>query len=145
MRTAANLLRSTEKINIHELAQAALMDSSVEYIHIQQEQMSRGERSDGKPIFNLKTGRDEYSPGYAIYKGKTKPIDLHDTGDFYAGIKIEPATDGINVDSQDWKSGTLQRRYGTQIFTLNDESKAEFKPIAGAALISLVEKELNKQ
>lgn len=145
MRTVQNFLEAAQKIDILLQVQLSLVDSGDEYVKLQREQMLRGERSDGKPIFNLKTGSDEYSPGYAKYKGRKKPIDLYDTGAFQSDIFIlvEDSEKAI-VESYDSKSGKLQENYGEEIFTLNDESKVKFKPIAQSKLIERVQTELNK-
>lgn len=145
MRTVASMLRSAEKINIPFQCALSLIDSSEEYVRLQNEQMARGERADGRPIFNIKTGSEEYSPAYAKKKGKSKPIDLHDTGSFYKEtfILVEDPSKAI-VDSADSKSGTLQDRYGTEIFGLNKDSKIKFKPIAQQNLVNRTINELNR-
>lgn len=144
MRTVANMLRAAEKINIPYQVQLSLIDSSDEYVRLQNEQMAKGERADGKPIFNVKTGSDEYSPAYAKKKGKKKPIDLHDRGDFYRETFLLVEGDKAVIDSADSKSNKLQENYGTQIFGLNKDSKIQFKPIAQQHLVNGVKKELNR-
>lgn len=144
MRTVTNLLNAASKIDIPYQVELSLVDSSEEYIRIQKEQLAQGERSDGTPIFNIKTGSEYYSPGYARYKGKESPIDLKDKGDFYSGIFTRQESEGLFVDSEDSKSAKLQENYGPEIFTLNDQSKVEFIPIASAVLITGIEKELNR-
>lgn len=136
MRTVQNMLSKAEKIDVSYLVQLSLIDSQEEYVRIQQEQMMRGYRSDGRPIFNLKTGSQEYSKAYSKYKGKSSPIDLRDKGDFQDSIfiHVEDPIQAI-VDSADSKSGKLQENYGTQIFGLNTDSKTELIPIARANLI----------
>jgi hypothetical protein len=139
MVTIENLLQRVQKVNIPYLVTLSLIDSSEEYIRLQQEQLSRGERADGKPIFNLKTGSTKYSPGYAKKKGKSSPIDLHDKGDFYGGLFIQVDEPKIaRVDSTDWKSEMLQENYGEPILTLNDESKVKLVPICRDNLIKQV-------
>lgn len=145
MRTLGNIIDSASRINIPYLVSLSLVQSSEEYVRLQQEQMRSGVREDGKPIFNLKTGSDEYSPGYAKYKGKKKPIDLHDTGAFQSDIflHVDDTTKFI-VDSADSKSGKLQDNYGTKIFGLNEQKKVEFKPVAQKNLVTDLINELSK-
>lgn len=143
MRTVQNMLNAALKVDIPYLVSLSLIDSQEEYVTIQKEQMMRGERQDGHPIFNLKTGSDQYSPAYAKYKGKSAPIDLRDKGDFQDAIFIhvdDPQT--AVVDSVDSKSGKLQENYGTAIFGLNRESRVEFTPIGQRNLLLEVEKVL---
>lgn len=139
MTTVENLLQRVLKVDLNYLIPLSLIDSNEEYIRLQQEQLSRGERSDGKPIFNLKTGSANYSPSYAKYKGKSSPIDLRDTGAFYSGIFIQ-VDDAVSarVGSVDDKSDGLQERYGEPIFTLNDQSKVKLVPICQANLFKEV-------
>jgi len=127
MRTLGDLINAVQKLDIDYLISNSLLESREDYVRLQQEQMLKGEREDGSPIFNLKTGSDQYSPGYAKRKGKSSPIDLRDTGAFQGGIffKIDDAQ-SFTVDSDDSKSGMLQENYGKQIFGLNDESNVQF-------------------
>lgn len=145
MRTLGNIIDSASRIDLPYLVSLSLVQSSEEYVRLQQEQMLSGLREDGKPIFNLKTGKDTYSPGYAKYKGKSKPIDLSDTGAFQGDIflHVDDSTKFI-VDSADSKSGKLQDNYGTKIFGLNEEKKAQFKPVAQKNLVTDLINELSK-
>lgn len=143
MRTVFDMLRAAEKIDIPYLVSLSLIDSQEEYVDLQKQQMMRGQRQDGKPIFNLKTGSDQYSPAYAKRKGKSSPIDLRDKGDFQDAIFITVEDpDKAIVDSADGKSGKLQENYGTAIFGLNDESRVGFAPIGQRNLLLEVEKVL---
>lgn len=145
MRTLGDLINASSRVDIPYLVSLSLIQSSEEYVRLQQEQMQSGLREDGKPIFNLKTGRDTYSPGYAKYKGKSKPIDLRDTGAFQGDIflHVDDATKFV-VDSADSKSGKLQDNYGTKIFGLNEEKKVQFKPVAQKNLVTDLINELSK-
>ena len=135
-RTVDNFLETAQKVDLPYLINLSLIDSEEEYVRIQQEQLAKGQREDGKPIFNVKSGSTQYSLGYAKKKGKSSPIDLHDTGAFYGGIFIHvEAADTFVTDSADDKSGKLQENYSPEIFGLNDESNIEFIPIATDNLI----------
>lgn len=143
MRTVDNLLQSVLKVDLNYIIPLAFIDSREDFISLQTAQLAAGNRQDGKPIFNVKTGSDQYSKSYAKKKGKSSPIDLHDTGDFYSGIfvRIDDAVT-FAVDSADSKSGMLQDRYSTQIFGLDDDSMTTFVPIAKQNLLLEVEKVL---
>lgn len=145
MRTLGDLINSASRIDLPYLVTLSLIQSSEEYVRLQQEQMLSGLREDGKPIFNLKTGKDTYSPSYAKYKGKSKPIDLRDTGAFQSDIFLYvDDTTRFVIDSADSKSGKLQENYGTKIFGLNEEKKVKLKPIAQKNLFTDVQIELAK-
>jgi hypothetical protein len=70
-----------------------------------------------------------------IKKAKGQPYDrvtLHDTGDFYRGIKLDLEDDSFTLDSSDSKTGKIVDKYG-DVFGLSDQSKQEliedqFKP-----------------
>lgn len=144
MQTVSDFQEALQRINMPLDISLSLINSRDTYIDLQRKQMLAGLRSDGKPIFRLSTGSDEYSPAYAKYKGKKKPIDLHDKGDFQAGIfLVSEDTQTFTVDSSDSKSGKLQEDYGEAIFTLDDENVEKFLPVAQEALIEVVTNDLS--
>ena len=145
MRTVASLLQSALKINIPAQVELSFYDSTDEYIRLQKEQLSEGLLNDGEQIYNVKTGSFQYSPGYAKYKGKSEPIDLRDTGDFYGGINIERQSQGsFKIESDDDKNAMLQKDYGKAIFGLADERLQSFASVAKAKLASNITDELNR-
>lgn len=141
MRTVEDLYQASLKLDITYLVGLSLALSGDRYLEIQKEQMFDGEREDGTPIFNTKTGSEYYSPSYARYKGKDSPIDLKDTGAFYGGMFTRQESEGLLVDSDDHKSDMLKETY--EPFLLNDDSKIEFMPFANQILIDEAVKELN--
>lgn len=142
MRTVGDLYQSSLKIDLPFLVGQAFEESGPEYIRIQQEQMFAGERADGTPIFNVKTGSEYYSDSYSRYKGKNHPIDLKDTGAFYSGMETRLESEGLLIDSTDWKSDKLKETY--EPFLLNDASKIQFMPFAANRLIEKVTIEINE-
>jgi len=142
MRTIYNLLEAAKKIDLPLEIELSFFDTREEYVTLQKQQLAAGERNDGKPIFNVKTGSDEYSPAYAKKKGKSKPIDLHDKGDFYFGTFADVREEGIYVDSADDKSEKLQENYGDAIFGLADKRKEPYAEIAVGVLRANIQKKL---
>lgn len=118
MVTVAEMLRRFDKIDLDNEIKQTFYDTRDDFVTQQQHQITDGIRADGKPIFNVITGSDEYSPGYARKKGKRKPIDLHLSGEFQNDIFIDVRDNEVIVDSADSKSGDLQKRYGGAIFGL---------------------------
>lgn len=143
MRTVEDLYQASLKLDIAYLVGLSLALSGDRYLEIQKEQMFAGERADGTPIFNIKTGSEYYSASYAKYKGKDSPIDLKDRGDFYNGMFTRQESEGLLVDSEDEKSEKLKDKY--EPFLLNDDSKIQFMPFANQILIDEAVKELNGQ
>lgn len=102
----------------------ALLESVMENEHIaidlNTSQLERGQRSDGTTLPN-------YSPNsIAVFGKPDAPMTLFDTGDFYEGFYLDARGFPIQVESQDYKSGMLQQRYGIEIFGLQEENKSEF-------------------
>ena len=144
MRTIYDLLQSAKRIDLPLEIELSFFDTRDEYVTLHRDQLKHGERNDGKPIFNLKTGSDEYSPAYAKKKGRTKPIDLHDKGDFYAGDFLDVREKEMISDSADSKSERLQEIYGEEIFGLGDKRKETYADIAVSVLRENIIKKLNK-
>lgn len=144
MRTIMDALRAAQKLNIREEVENTMIDTAENYTGLQKDQLSEGLRSDDKPIFNILTGRDSYSPGYAKKKGRSRPIDLKNTGAFYSEIFLDVRADDFLVDSADSKTESLIQRYGDKIFGLGKKYQPEYNEMAQPVLISRIEKVLSK-
>jgi len=143
MKAIHDMLEEIQAINIDSEIEQSLYDTRENYVSLQQEQIKSGVRSDDKNIFRLSTGSDQYSPGYARKKGKTKPIDLFDKGDFSMEIFMDVRDEELFIDSADPKSGMLQKDYGDKIFGLNDERGQVFADTTGQVLVGRIEKKLS--
>ena len=137
--TVYDMLQRFGKLNIKDEIILGLEDSAEIFTDMQREQMLRGERSDGKPIFRISTGSDEYSPAYAKKKGRKKPIDLRDTGEFQSELFMDVREEELFIDSADSKSGMLQKDYGEEIMGLQDDPMSEFAEKAAEKIIVRVE------
>ena len=148
MQDVGTMIEIASKVNILQACHDGLVNSHEAYIKAQRQQMFNGLRSDGKPIYRLSTGSDTYSPAYAKKKGKLKPIDLYDKGDFYnEQYLVENGNDpsSVIVDSADSKSGKLQEDYGGAIFGLNNESAADVIPTLQQAATAALLEQLSKR
>jgi hypothetical protein len=100
------------------LTEATIIDMNVE-------QQLAGRDSEGLPI----------DPPYAaltiaIKKIKGQPWDhvtLEDEGDFHAAVTIEWRNNDLFIFSKDEKNDKLTKKYGWQIFGLNDKNLAEIR------------------
>lgn len=137
--TVYDMLQRFGKLNIKDEIILGLEDSAEIFTDLQREQMLRGERSDGKPIFRISTGSDEYSPAYAKKKGRKKPIDLRDTGDFHFELFMDVREEELFIDSADSKSGMLQKDYGEEIMGLQDDPMSDYAEKAAEKIIVRVE------
>lgn len=144
MQNVYDFLETFKKIDLKDEVQFALLDTRDTYSELQREQIVSGKRSDGENIFNLETGSDEYSPQYAKRKGFKKPINLRDTGDFTDSIFMDVRDEELIIDSADEKSGMLQKRYGDQIFGLDDKPGEHFAEQVGIVLVQNVTDKLSK-
>lgn len=106
--------------------------------------MSRGLGSTGKPFININTGKDEYTSFTAKRKGKKKPIDLKDKGDFQRDIFIDVRTDTFVLDSADEKTNKLIAQFGEEIFGLSYDSRVIIKPTLQKEIVSVTKSQLSK-
>lgn len=143
MRTIDDLLNATNGINIDLEYSVALGDIADQVPEIMRQQLRQGTAGDDGPITNVNSGSPYYSKGYAAYKGRDFPIDLHDTGSFYNGITAAVEQEGLNLFSDDSKSESLQKRYSEEILLPDSDSKNEIAQLAGEQLIKNVSKELS--
>lgn len=137
-------MEDLKKVNVDDEIQFALNDTRDTYAQLQREQIISGKRSDGKNIFRVSTGSDQYSPLYAKKKGKKKPIDLFDKGDFTGEIFMDVRDEELFIDSADSKSGELQKNYGEEIFGLADKAGGDFAEQVGVVLVQNISEKLSK-
>lgn len=102
----------------------AFNETAKDFTDLQREQLFSGINAEGDPI------EPEYSPRtVAIKRKKGQPTDrvtLRDTGAFYQGVFIDPREDEYVVDSADEKSGELQKKYGEDIFGLDEPNQDKY-------------------
>ena len=86
-------------------------------------QMMAGTRADSKPIL------PDYSPSTVLakkLKGQISDhVTLRDEGDFQRSMFADTGKFPVTLDSQDYKTTKLVKKYGEEIFGLTKESKAE--------------------
>ena len=93
-------------------------------IDLNQGQLNEGQNIDKSDII------PEYSrTTVSIKKSKNQISDrvtLRDTGDFYKSFKLKAENDSFSISATDSKTNKLQKKYGTKILGLSEESKAIF-------------------
>ena len=97
---------------------------SVELLNVFQ--LKDGQDSEGVQI---NTYRDYTQFTKMIKQQKGQPTDkvtLEDTGAFHASIKAKVSGKQITLDATDPKRNKLVKKYGKEIFGLDDESKEAF-------------------
>ncbi len=144
MRTIFNMLESALKIDLPLIFEVALIDSEQDYVKLQKDQMFHGLNSDDAPIGQYK------NPLYAARKNTQNPTpgfgipDLRLTGEFYAGIFADPRSEGIVVDSLDYKADELMAKYSDKIFTLGPTRLPVFNQIVQPKIIEGTVNALNR-
>jgi hypothetical protein len=105
--------------------------------------MKQGLSSNGKPFINKNTGTDEYAPSTAKRKGKKKPIDLFDKGDFQKELFVDVRENTFVIDSADRKTDKLIKQFGGEILGLNEDSRKITKPSLQMELKRQVKSQMN--
>lgn len=107
------------------------------------EQMNAGQESTGDAIW------PPYAPlTIEIKKVKGQPWDkvtLRDEGDFQRAIDIDWGTDDFFIFSHDEKYTELIRKYGLEIFGLNDKNLAYIRGECLPSLLSYVRDQIAKR
>lgn len=143
MATASNLLKNLKAINVNDAVEYTLINKSSELLHAQRLQMKQGLSSNGKPFINKNTGTDEYAPSTAKRKGKKKPIDLFDKGDFQKELFVDVRENTFVIDSADRKTDKLIKQFGGEILGLNEDSRKITKPSLQIELKRQVKSQMN--
>lgn len=73
--------------------------------------------------------RPEYAESTIRYKRRkgqpTDRVTLQDTGQYHDTFKIRYEAEGFELYANDWKAGFLDRKYGKEIYGLQDEAAKE--------------------
>lgn len=73
--------------------------------------------------------RPEYAESTIRYKRRkgqpTDRVTLQDTGQYHDTFKIRYEAEGFELYANDWKAGFLDRKYGKEIYGLQDDAARE--------------------
>jgi hypothetical protein len=123
---ALELLDNLTKMDIEDLAGAALKDNAEVIADLNALQMNQGFRADGTEIL------PSYTPLTVFLKKEkgqvTDHVTLRDTGDFQSELYAEVEGQTIEYGSRDSKSEKLEDKYSTakgSIFGLTEDSRDE--------------------
>ena len=133
-------------IDVWELLKPIIEKHFEEIEQYNREQLSRGEMADGSAM------RDYAEESYADFKSKYIPTydiypttDLRYEGDFYRAIKASFDLYGISVESLDEKAAHLEKKYGSTIYGLTDESLKKLTDILAVELVIELKKAMLKE
>ncbi len=116
-------IKRIESLDINSLLDECINETEKQLLDLVKSQLESGRKGTGEAL------KDYESQSYADFKknivGSIAPYftpDLKLTGDFYDGFFQQPALNGIEVYSKDWKASKLEKKYGNSIFNLTKEN-----------------------
>ena len=126
MEAITNLIENLTKYkaNINEYMEdiTRSIEDEIKELNVHQ-QYDMGEDRNGEPI------TPEYAPSTIQYKRRkgqpTDRVTLQDTGQYHDTFKIRYEAEGFELYANDWKAGFLDKKYGKEIYGLQDEAARE--------------------
>ncbi len=119
-----NLKRKIKSVPVEEFIKEVAEDKEAELADLNIFQLKEGKDNEGETI------EPEYTPftkQIKAFKGQpTDRVTLEDTGAFHRSLKADVRGKKIHFDATDPKTTKLVKKYGGQIFGLDDESKWKF-------------------
>jgi len=110
-------------INVWEIYKPILEKYFANIEQSVRDQLSEGISGDGQPMPDYKNESYADFKVHAVATYKIYPTtDLRLTGAFYDGIKAKFDLLGIEIESLDSKAKELEKKYGSSIYELTDES-----------------------
>jgi len=100
-------------VNVELAIETAVKVHADEITDLNTEQLNHGLKADGT------TTGDYANIGY---KGRLRPVDLYDTGDFHKSSHIEPFGKAFSLEFSDPKTEKLMNLYGDAIAGLTEEN-----------------------
>lgn len=126
MEAITNLIESLTKYkaNINEYMEdiTRSIEDEIKEINVHQ-QYDLGQDRNGDAI------TPEYAESTIRYKRRkgqpTDRVTLQDTGQYHDTFKIRYEDEGFELYANDWKAGFLDKKYGKEIYGLQDEAARE--------------------
>lgn len=121
--TIQGLLNRVETLNLRSEVPNIIKRDSADIILLNQTQLLHGEDS------RTRNFKDYASDSYAKKKYARNPLagfgipDLRDTGEFYNDFYLEVTTATFEIDSKNFKTTGLMKKYGFELFGLTKENK----------------------
>lgn len=138
------LIKLFEKLSSGELERQvnrALIELETQFLDLQKNQWyNQGKDSEGKDL-------GDYSPGYARRRQRaglrTDHVTLKFTGKFFASLRLVMKSDGVYIESQGVSyEKHIVKRYGVDIYDLNDQQRAKMVPVLVAEILKNLRKYL---
>ena len=117
-----SLKRYKDEINDYMEDITRSIEDEIKEINVHQ-QYDLGQDRNGKRI------TPEYAESTIRYKRRkgqpTNRVTLQDTGQYHDTFKIRYEDEGFELYANDWKAGFLDKKYGKEIYGLQDEAARE--------------------
>ena len=117
-----NLKKYKDSINEYMEDITRSIEDEIKEINVHQ-QYDLGQDRNGDSI------TPEYAESTIRYKRKkgqqTDRVTLQDTGQYHDTFKIRYEDEGFELYANDWKAGFLDKKYGKEIYGLQDEAAQE--------------------
>jgi len=129
MTTIADMYRRFKSINLRQQVPILIEQDADTVTDLNKEQLyERSVDKNGAPL------RLYGSVGYSLDKNRINPRpgfgrpDLYLTGAFYRGFNIRVTRNALTITSSDSKTSMLTKKYGQDIFGLDQQSRDKFRP-----------------
>ena len=121
MATVPEMIERFERLRgeLPVLVDMSVEDTAKEFGELNRDQWRNSKTKENTPILPA------YSKAYAKRKGFSNP-DLKNTGDFYAGYRLQVINNELIEDSDVDYAQYIERRYGPSIWGLTDENRGEY-------------------
>lgn len=130
MATVNDLLKKIQKVNVEEMAEAALYNTQDEYLAANKQQIWEGKNKDGSPIKAAPPNPYPYARLTVFFKNKTGlPTDrvtLLETGEMYRNMRMKIESGTIHIDSTVPYFQDLVDKYKSNFLGLSTESRKDF-------------------
>ena len=130
------LEKKLDGINFYQAIDFSVANHDSELEDLNTFQLDKGVDMEGKDLGQYK---------YLSYKGRLRPVDLKQEGDFRRSIKAISKQGQISFSASDWKAPILTKKYGENIIGLSraDLQNGVIKDILLDDIIKNVSEQIN--
>lgn len=155
MADAVEILKSLQKLNVRKVAFESFKKHSDEVVPLNQEQLFEGKTAKGEflfptyfadPFFKTRAAARRYSDWKDVItphpKRRRGVPNLFINGFFYKSIELKLFPEGFQIDSRAFMAANIKRKYGQDVFGLNEDSREK---LIGGGLAETWKKNVEKQ
>jgi hypothetical protein len=128
--TGIELLEALDQVNIPQIAEDAINETSQQAADILATQMATGINSIGQRLPDYSAFTVDFKQQYGVGLGKVSDRrTLYMTGEHYSELYVRAQGEEIEFGSHDPKSEFIQKREGNEIYGFNADSRETYAPI----------------